>query len=74
MLNRNVETEFGVKEKKIAFIALPGEEGHSRLMPSRLCPVLGENRRWSYSLELENRATDKGQGRCQLALLIDQFW
>ena len=55
MLNRNVETEFGVKEKKIAFIALPfgvkekkiafialpGKGGHSRLVPSRLCPPLG---------------------------------
>ena len=41
VLNRNVETEFGVKEKKIAFIALPGKECHGRLMPQRLCPPLG---------------------------------
>ena len=33
VLNRNLETEFWVKEKKIAFIALPGKGGHSRLMP-----------------------------------------
>ena len=33
VLNRNSETEFGVKEKKRAFIALPGEGGHSRLRP-----------------------------------------
>lgn len=31
--NRNIETEFGVKEKKIAFIGLPAIGGHSRLMP-----------------------------------------
>ena len=30
--NRNAETEFWVKEKKIAFIALSGKGGHSRLM------------------------------------------
>ena len=39
--SRNLETEFGEKEKKIAFIALPGKGSHSRLMPKRLCPPLG---------------------------------
>ena len=33
VMNRNAETEFWVKEKKISFIALPGKECHSRLMP-----------------------------------------
>jgi len=35
VLNGNMtpETEFWVKEKKIAFIALPGEGGQGRLMP-----------------------------------------
>ena len=33
VLNRNEETESWVKEKKLDFIALPGKEGHSRLMP-----------------------------------------
>lgn len=33
LLNRNVETEFWVKEKNIAFIALLGIGGYSRLMP-----------------------------------------
>ena len=33
VLNRNAETEFWVKEEKIAFIALPGKGGYSRLMP-----------------------------------------
>ena len=45
VLNRN--TEFWVKEKKIAFIALPGRAGHNELRPYRLCPALGEHRRWS---------------------------
>ena len=45
MLNRNTETEFWVKEKKIACIALPGKGGHSRLMPS-----LG--REWEVVLQL----------------------
>ena len=30
--NGNMETGFGVKEKKITFIALPDKGGHSRLM------------------------------------------
>ena len=30
--NRNSEIEFWVKEKKIAFTALPGKGAHSRLM------------------------------------------
>ena len=35
--NTSLETEFGVKEKRNSFIALPGQEhGHCRLMPSRL--------------------------------------
>ena len=38
LLNRNTETEFWAKEKKDSFIALAGKGGHSRLMPSRLCP------------------------------------
>ena len=32
MLNRNAETEFRAKEKKIAFIVLPSKEGHSSLI------------------------------------------
>ena len=40
MLNRNMETEFWVKEKKIACIALPGKGGHSRLMPFKDCALL----------------------------------
>ena len=32
VLNRNAETEFWVKEKRIAFIALPGKRGHNSLM------------------------------------------
>ena len=31
--NRNAKTVFWVREKKIAFIALPGKGDHSRLMP-----------------------------------------
>ena len=33
VLNRNAKTEFLVKETKIAFIALSGKGGHSRLVP-----------------------------------------
>ena len=33
VLNRNSETEFGVKEKGIALIALTDKEGHHKLMP-----------------------------------------
>ena len=33
LLNRNVEAEFWVNEKKDSFIALLGKGSHSRLMP-----------------------------------------
>ena len=32
MPNKNLEPEFWVKQKKIAFIVLPGKGGHGRLM------------------------------------------
>ena len=41
MPNRNSETESWGKEKKIAFMALPGKGDHGRLIASRLCPPLG---------------------------------
>lgn len=31
--NRNAETEFWAKPKEVAFIALPGKRGQSRLIP-----------------------------------------
>ena len=34
--DRNAEMEFWAKERRVAFIALPGKGGHSGLMPSRL--------------------------------------
>ena len=36
--NRNTEPEFRVKEEKIALLLCQAKEGHSRLMPQRLCP------------------------------------
>ena len=69
VLNRNSEAEFWVKETKNSFIALPGKGGYSRLMPSRLCLPLGETRRWSYHLGVDNTAADEDQGRGQLAFL-----
>ena len=33
VLNRNAETEFWVKEKKIALLLCQAKKGHSRLMP-----------------------------------------
>ena len=33
MLNRNLEAELWVKERKRTFTALPGKGGHSKLMP-----------------------------------------
>ena len=38
------ETEFGAKGKGAPFTTLPGEGGHRRLMPWRLCPPLGEDK------------------------------
>lgn len=38
--NRNAETEFWMKEKKLAFIALPGIGGLSSVMP---VPYMGKN-------------------------------
>ena len=56
----------GAKEKKNTFIALPDKGGHSQLMPWRLCPPLEENRKWFYSLGMENRTIDKDQGSTSL--------
>ena len=39
--NWNVETEFWVKEKKIGLLLCQAKEGHGRLMPLRLFPLLG---------------------------------
>ena len=47
--NRNAETEFGVKEKKNSFIALPGKGGQ-RANALKTVPLLGEIRRWFYGL------------------------
>ena len=51
-------------------MTLPGKGRLSRLMPQRLCPLLEENRKGFYTLEVENRATNKDQGRCKLVLLF----
>lgn len=37
--NRNSETEFGAKEEKNSFIAMPGKGGHVELMLSKLCAL-----------------------------------
>lgn len=39
-------------------------------MPQRLGHPLWENRKWFYSLGVENRATDKDQGRGKLVLFF----
>ena len=79
--HRNTETEFWVKEKKFVLLLCQAKEGHSRLMPQRLCPPLGEIREWVYSLGGENRATDKDQGRGKFSFFRagaewpqDWFW
>ena len=53
-----METEFWVKEKKIAFIALPGKGGPSGL---KTVPLLGKNCREFYGPKGENRVSDKNQ-------------
>ena len=65
MPNRNV-TEFWVKQKKIAFIALPGKGGHSRLMPLMLFPI-GREQEMFLHLGMKNRGANKDQGRYKLA-------
>ena len=53
------------EEEKIAFIALQGKGGHSRLMPYRLCPTLGKNWREFNSpkrkQQQQNGVSDKNQ-------------
>ena len=68
--NKNVETEFWVKEKWVALTALPGKGGHSRpkdcaLLWERISLYLGREKLIAF--ESQNRATDKDQGRCKLA-------
>ena len=68
--NRNVEIVLGKGKKKNRFTALPGKGGDSRLMPQRLGSPLGEIRKWFHSLGVENRATNKDQGRCRLSFFF----
>jgi len=41
--NRNMKREFWVKEKKIAFITLPGKGGHSKQNALKNVPSIGKN-------------------------------
>ena len=62
-----METEFGVKEKKIVLLlcqAVRPEQANAL----KTVPPLGEIRRWFYSLGVRNKASDKDQGRGKLAL------
>ena len=63
--SRNAEAVWGKGEKNSS-TSLPGKGGHHRLMPERLCPPLGEIRKWVYSLGEEHRTSGKDQGRCEL--------
>ena len=61
-LNRNVETEFGVKEKKMALL-LSHQRGPQQANALKTVPALGKVGRWFYSLGVKNRAIDKDQRR-----------
>lgn len=70
----NLETEFWVKQKRVAFIALPGTRWVGRLMPSELCPSrVGALWLWWEVLQrcFEGRIADKDhQGMQGLPSLI----
>ena len=63
--NRNLETEFWVNEKKIALLFCQPEEGY--ISPKDRTPL---ERGDFLVLGVENRATDKDQGRGTLALIL----
>ena len=68
VLNRNLKTVFGVKEKKIALLLCPSKGGPQQANASKTVPPLGKIRRWFYSLGSGNTAIDKDQGKGKLAL------
>ena len=75
-LGLNPENSFSThvqRPQQIAFIVLPGIGGHRRLKVLKILPSFGGwgSRKWSYSLEEENMATDKDHGRCQLAFFFE---
>ena len=70
LLNRNMETEFGVKEKKIALL-LGQAKGVGRPHQAnalKTVPPLGEMRGGFIVWGVENRTVDKDQGRGKFAL------
>ena len=70
MPNRNTETEFGVTWKVVAFIALPGRGGHSKLCPQDAAP-LGERIGGGFMVWEWKTAADKDPGRCKLAFFFE---
>lgn len=58
---RNRKAEAGVKEKKRAFVALPGEGGHSRLQALKTVPPIGKNCGEFYGKREKTRFSDRHQ-------------
>ena len=59
MLNRNVETEFWVGEKKTALSLCQAKGATAGYCLKDWAPTLGETGRWFSSLGVKNRATDE---------------
>ena len=60
-MNRNAGTEFWVKEEKNSFYCFSRQSKPQQANALETVPLLGENRRLSYSLGVENRAANKNQ-------------
>ena len=65
MPSKNAETEFWAKEKKVALLLCQENESWDA-NDLKTMPSLEENRKCFYSMEVENRATDKDKRRCKL--------
>ena len=57
-----------MKEEKNSFYCFARQMGPQQANALHTMTPLGENRKWFYSLGVENRARDKDQGRGKLAL------
>ena len=68
VLNRNSEPRvLGEGEKETSYCFARQKRPQQAL---KTVPPLRENRRWFYSLGVENRATDKDQGRFKFAVFF----
>ena len=63
----------GVKEKKNSFSCFARQRRPQQTNALKTVPSFGKEQEVFYSLGVENKATDKDQGRCKLAFFVFVF-